>query len=270
MVLADLELLKVKEVQSIPLNYFELERNLGMFGNLLGTVLGSQHILTQAYRLFWTLLSQGYRTEIQQVIDVKNFIKPAHILRSIQLICYNWFAPKRNRLRPPAFTTSSSILPHLPPALYKLAYGRTTTPSVPSLVGLSTSSLGGSTSSAAAGLSSNASMVSGLTVPSLTGTRTPNAKKLNVAPDLALQRLIVPGTKPKDLIGSTPPPLLDDNTQICLSFHLMNSCLSNCRWGPGHNKPLSPTERARLEHYVHSQIAKLRPTSSADPPLTVP
>jgi hypothetical protein len=39
--LSDLEVLKSKEVQSIPLSYFELERNLGMFGNLLGTVLGT-------------------------------------------------------------------------------------------------------------------------------------------------------------------------------------------------------------------------------------
>jgi hypothetical protein len=35
LLLADLEALKAKEVQSIPLTYFELERNLGMFGNLL-------------------------------------------------------------------------------------------------------------------------------------------------------------------------------------------------------------------------------------------
>ena len=276
--LADLELLKAKEVQSIPLNYFELERNLGMFGNFLGTVLGSQHTVTQAYRSFWTLLSQGYRTEIQQVVDVKNFIKPAHILRSIQLICYNWFAQKRNRLRPPApefvpiihnIILNTYLLPHLPPTLYKLAYGRTTTSSVPSLAGSSTSSLGGSSSSVATGLSSDASTVSGLTVPTSTGTHTPNAKIINLTPDLALQRLIAPGTKLKDLMGSEPPPLLDDNTQICLSFHLMNSCWSNCRRGQGHSKPLSPTERARLEHYVRSQMAKLRPPTSANPPSTV-
>ncbi len=210
------------------------------------------------------------------MVDVKNFIKPVHILRSIQLTCYNWFAPKRNRLRPPApeFTPiihniilNTYLLPHLPPALYKLAYGRTTTPLVPSLAGSSTSSLGGSTSSPATGLSSDASTVSGLTVPSLTGTRTPNAKIVNLAPDLALQRLIAPGTKLKDLMGSTPPPLLDDNTQICLlpSYELLL-----VRRGPGHNKPLSPTERARLEHYLRSQMAKLRPTTSANPPSTVP
>jgi succinyl-CoA synthetase beta subunit len=46
MMLADLELLKSKEIQAVPLNYFELERNIGMFGNLLGVVLGSQHVLT--------------------------------------------------------------------------------------------------------------------------------------------------------------------------------------------------------------------------------
>lgn len=48
-----------KEVQSIPLSYCELERNLGMFGNLLGTVLGQQHTRTTAYQAFWNLLTQS-------------------------------------------------------------------------------------------------------------------------------------------------------------------------------------------------------------------
>jgi hypothetical protein len=58
--LTDLQALQSKEVQSIPLTYFELERNLGMFGNLLGTVLGSTHVITEKYRDFWTLLSLSY------------------------------------------------------------------------------------------------------------------------------------------------------------------------------------------------------------------
>jgi hypothetical protein len=100
LLLADLEALKSKEVQSIPLTYFELERNLGMFGNLLGTVLGPTHQITIAYQAFWTLLSQGYRLELQQINDYKGYIKPAHVLRSIQLICYNWFNQKWHHLTP--------------------------------------------------------------------------------------------------------------------------------------------------------------------------
>ncbi len=38
--LSDLEQLKSKEIKALPTNYFELERNLGMFGNFLGTILG--------------------------------------------------------------------------------------------------------------------------------------------------------------------------------------------------------------------------------------
>ena len=45
-ILSDLEALKAKETTSIPLTYFELERNLGMFGTLLGMVLGNAHALT--------------------------------------------------------------------------------------------------------------------------------------------------------------------------------------------------------------------------------
>jgi hypothetical protein len=60
---------------------FELERNLGMFGNLLGPILGSSNILTTKFREFWTLLSQGYHLEIQQIIDNKRYIKPTHLLK---------------------------------------------------------------------------------------------------------------------------------------------------------------------------------------------
>jgi hypothetical protein len=141
-----------------------------MFGNLLGTVLGSTHQLTIAYRAFWTLLAQGYQLELQQIIDNKGYIKPAHVLRSIQLICYNWFNQKRHRLTPtsPDFaimlqtiTLNTYILPHLPPTLYKLAYPRPNTSLVPNLLTLtdaSHSSSSGNTSG-----SSNASTISNLT-----------------------------------------------------------------------------------------------------------
>jgi hypothetical protein len=69
---ADLELLKSKETMSVPLTYFELERNLGMFGNFLGVVLGVNHPITTSYREFWDLLTQTYRSDIQQIIDIKN------------------------------------------------------------------------------------------------------------------------------------------------------------------------------------------------------
>jgi hypothetical protein len=94
LLLSDITALQAKEVQSIPISYFELERNLGMFGNLVGTVLGNTHIITTRYHEFWTLLSQGYRQELQQIIDNKRYVKPAHILRSIQLVCYNWFTQR--------------------------------------------------------------------------------------------------------------------------------------------------------------------------------
>jgi hypothetical protein len=92
LLLSDLEAFQARKVQSLPLSYFELEQNLGMFRNLLGMVLGSQHVLTAKYHEFWLLLSQSYQQELQHIVDNKCYIKPAHILCSLQLICYNWFS----------------------------------------------------------------------------------------------------------------------------------------------------------------------------------
>jgi hypothetical protein len=227
--LADLDLLKSREMASIPLTYFELEKTLGMFGNLLGVVLGNVHPLTSAYRKFWTLLMQTYRLEVQQIIDCRPYVKPAHVLRSVQLICYNWFIVRRGRLTPPApdfksilhtLTLSTYILPHLPPALYRLAY-----PRLPPLPAFDTPSVTGTDAS-----SSSGSVVSGLTAPSgvslgipstLTGgaatqasgqgtqgstKRTKGTFQANLNPDHTLHRLIDSGVKLRDLIGDTPPP----------------------------------------------------------------
>jgi hypothetical protein len=54
--LSDLEALSAKEVQSIPLTYWELEKMLGMFRNLIGVILGNDHPLTVEFRAMWTLL----------------------------------------------------------------------------------------------------------------------------------------------------------------------------------------------------------------------
>jgi hypothetical protein len=85
LLLADVEALKAKEVQFLPLTYFELKQNLGMF-NLLGTVLGSTHILTTTYRLFWTLLFHGFQTEVKKLLSWK-FMLSLLLYYGV----YNWY-----------------------------------------------------------------------------------------------------------------------------------------------------------------------------------
>jgi hypothetical protein len=281
LMLSDLESLKAKEVQSIPLTYFELERNLGMFGNLLGVVLGSQHILTTTYRAFWTLLSQGYRMELQTIIDHKGFIKPAHILRSIQLVCYNWFSQKRARLTPaqPNFvnilqnvTLQTYILPHLPPVLYRLAYPKPQAylPPAPDLISLSgtlhSSSSGSGTSS------SGNSVVSALTTPSNispqdTSGDSRGSRKgsymANLTPDPALQQLVPSSIKLKDLIGTTSPPHLDNGAQLCLSFHTRQGFWSTCRRSNTHGITLNTAEKTRVINYLRSRVQQHRPAPDA-------
>jgi hypothetical protein len=272
--LSDLETLKSRETQSIPLTYFELERNLGMFGNLLGTVLGTNHILTSKYREFWDMLSQGYRMELQQIIDNRRYIKPAHLLRSIQLHCYNWFYQRRARLRPatPDFTTTlhnivlnTFVLPHLPPVLYKLAYPKVSPGSAtPSLAGSSVSqdSTPSSSVSGASNASSAASItsaISGLTMPTMGDGRQRGSHFANVNPDNRLVQLVPPGIKLRDLMGSDHPPALDNGQQMCLSFLLRGGCWSTCRRATSHTHSLNDNERNRLIAYLQTQRQKLQP-----------
>jgi hypothetical protein len=283
LMLANLEVLKSKEVASIPLTYFELERNLGMFGNLLGVVLGCNHALTQAYRSFWLLLSQGFRNEVQQIIDVKAYIKPAHILRSVQLVCYSWFIQCRNRLTPvsPDFATivhtlslNTYVLPHLPAHLYRLAY-----PKTPPFPNFDTPSLAGTSSSGSTNWSSStASIVSGLTTVGSatrgsgggTSNRTRGTFQVNLNPDPALHRLIGPGVKLKELIGSDPPPTLDNGEQICLSYYCTPGCWSNCSRLASHAKTFNAGERSRLETYITTQMQKLRVKQTATGTTAIP
>jgi len=155
-----------------------MEKTLGMFGNLIGVVLGDTHPLTTSFREFWTLLQTNVKEDLHAAIEYRGFVKPTHILRSLQLLFYTWFAHKRAHLTPPSPDMKSIVhqilmqvymLPHLPPSLYNLAYPRK--PVTPgSSIGTppgTISTTGSSSQSAGSRPPPGASPVSGLTTPTV-------------------------------------------------------------------------------------------------------
>ncbi len=66
------------------------------------------------------------------------------------------------------------------------------------------------------------------------------------------------GVKLKDLIGSDPPPAMDNGTQICLSYFCTAGCWSNCGRIQSHGKTLNQQEKARLVTYLQAQAQKIQ------------
>jgi len=272
--LADLAQLKVpKDLRSFPTSFYDLERNLGIFGNLIGAVLGNAHPITVAYRPFWTSFTKRYRDRLLSEIDGTKSIKPVHILRTIQLACFDWFDAKRTRVVPedPNFSDiwkriglNAYNLPALPPALYYQVYPKLQllrqAPNTP-LSGASQSSASSVPAGATTEDSTTMSSMSGITnATGLTGatTRNPrsNAMVINENPDRHLLSLVPFYRKLKDLMGDTYPPNTDAGQQICLSFHVKGACYSNCRRKPTHGITLNLQEKQRLDNYIADRLEK--------------
>jgi hypothetical protein len=98
---SDLDSFKVpKDLRSYPTSFYKLEQNLGVYGNLIGAVLGEAHPITTTYHPFWSAFSKRYCSRLHHEIDERHHIKPVHILRSVQLICFTWFQAKKDGVTP--------------------------------------------------------------------------------------------------------------------------------------------------------------------------
>jgi hypothetical protein len=275
---ADLETIKKKSFRSLPLTYFELEKALGLFGNLLGTVLGDAHPITVAFRAFWEKLIHSLRDELQTKLDAKGHIKPAHILRSIQLDMHAYFEDTRRQVEPvvPDFVgilhrirNHTYILPRLPPPLYAalnpkaggltLSQGSVATQSTPTTWGSSdVSTISGTVPS----------FVAGSQAPSLTGTAPTGTFVPNLQSDDTISTLVPKEIKLRELIGRDVEPLSDSNRTMCLSYHLRPGCWSNCKRAYDH-RVLTEPEKIRLRNFVNLQLAKINSLKSAATPPTI-
>jgi len=267
---ADIETIKKKTFKALPLTYYELEKALGLYGNLLGTVLGDNHPVTVAYRAFWERLIHSMRDDLQTKLDTKGYIRPAHIMRSIQLDVHAYFEDARKQITPkvPDFQDllhririQNYVLPRLPPPLYALLMPTKPT----STVAISQAQRSGTTSTTPSAASvSDMSSLSGTLPPSLVSSKEDTFVP-NTGGDPALQKLVPRSVKLRDLIGKDPEPLSDSNRPLCLSYHLRTGCWSNCKRGYDHNRTLTAPEKIRLENFVNLQLAKLQSMTTPKP-----
>jgi len=280
---ADLDQFKVpKDLRAHPTTFFELEKSLGIFGNLMGTILGEGHPLTTHYRSFWLAFTKQFRNQLHFEIDVRKVIKPVHVLRNVQLIVFHWFQAKKCSLIPstPPFqdiltriSLSLYINPTLPSALYHLVTSRPG-PKLSMVIDKpppnsddATTATGISTISGSAAASS---VISGLTLGSGTqgsgtqGSGRSGAFIRNPTVDTSLQGLLIPGVRITDLVGSDPVPSGEDNNPICLAYHIRGGCYSNCRRRANHERALTPTDKQKLSNWLVDQTAKLRAKFAAN------
>ncbi len=269
-----------KELRSYPTNYFDLEQNIGVFGNFLGAILGENHPLTANLRLFWDALTKQYRVRIRQFIDSpRNSLKPVHILRSIQMICFDWFEAKKALVTPetPNFISILRHLSHgtyqpplLPLPLYQLVTGKAS-PIFPGSGGssLTGTSVSDDASTIAPSVNSQLSAVTGATglsgTTGLSGsvnnprlTSNTNTLIVNENPDPQLLALIPFNRKIRDIMGNTQPPTTDAGDPLCLSFHAKGGCYSNCRRKKNHGHILSQAEKERLANYIADRLEKAK------------
>lgn len=259
---ADLDRFKLsKDLRSHPITFFEFERNLGMFGNLLDAILGIRHPLTTSFKTFWDSLQQQHRLFLQTEIDIRKTIKPVHLLYNIHLICYQWFSAKRARLIPPTPAFGDILhrialglytTPNLPTDLYQLIAPKT--PYKPKSIftpGL-TPSVTTSETDTASQASSSMSTITATVATSRAGTF-----EANPSPNEQLLNLLKPRIKIRELIGPTSPPHNDDQEPMCLSYHLKGGCYSNCKRRSDHTRTLSADEITRLANYVADRLPHL-------------
>ena len=273
---ADLENFKLpKDVKGHPTTYFELERSLIIFGNLLGAVLGNNHPLMSAYRRFWKTAQEEFKSRLYHEIDTRRVIKPVHILRSIQLIVFNWFTSKKLH-RTPAVPQFHYILdrismymytnPILPPNLYQLIAPRPTPKFPLPIPSIATQVTDDASTHSNMSSVTGATGTTGLTRGTFgTGHSRYGTAVANPSVDSTLLALLPPTVRIKDLLGTDDAPRNENNKPMCLSYHLRGLCFTNCRRVVDHSRPLTATDKVQLSNWVVDQLAKRRAAGAIPP-----
>jgi hypothetical protein len=226
-----------------------------MFGNLLLTLFGAQHTIVLQYRQFWAALLSQHRLRLRTAIEEHRTIHPIHILRSVQLKCFNYLEGLRIAASapPPNFVTILTRFadgeytpPDLPAPLHLLVFPKTA-PGRPRPLAPPRNSER-SIMSALSGYVSYTNLPESYTNPPPEQPTTGSFVE-NPSPDFNFQRMVPFNVQLRQLTSKTTPPTTDDNRQLCVTYHVRRGCNSSCKRSYSH-RSLSATEKQRLGNFL--------------------
>jgi hypothetical protein len=272
--LSDLSSLKLPaNIKVIPTSYFDFEKNLGMFGNLLLTLFGAQHAIVVQYRQLWVALLGQHCLRLRTAIEEHKTIHPIHILCSIQLKCFNYFEGIR--------TSAPTPPPNFVAILTRFADGEYTPPDLPAQLHLlvspnksPTSLLQGHTRPLPQQCTSDKSVMSALSGYASYANHSPPTTSAtgtfveNPSPDYNFQQMVLFNVQLHQLTNKHPLPTTDDNRQLCVTYHVRRGCNTSCKRNYSH-RPLSATEQQCLENFLADCMVAATSTQSVSGASTV-
>jgi hypothetical protein len=247
--LADLAALRAAEKVGVPLDLISVGYTYQGFRIVLHALLGSSHLLTQAYDGFVTafMRKQHYIATVLPAIAT-----PGQLVRHTQIRVSNWFSKQvllPERVPPPDFQDM----------LTKIRYQESWAPRMPNAyhyqspssdhAAVPTGALPPTTTTPPARMPASALPPASAQVAPTAGrgTRISNPSYHTDFTEFKALSLPLKSVRDKASAANKPVPKNNSGTEYCLSFHVNGFCWDNCSCKEDHHTHKVPEHKALVE-----------------------